>query len=232
MLEFPFTCPSKSTILSSNQHTSHLPLSLDLPQCCPTTVSYSRLGSWGWAPPARIPWLVGRSISGTAHTKASAQHPHTEHHSPILPWAELSCNHDTSKRVQAPLLDSRAGQTDFVTGAVNVHAWGPWQLQQFKGHSSTSSPYPAWPSQEIYGGATPRMDVVFGLFLHHPHCPSDDSRCPCGHQKSLAGEITVHLHFSPRETRTSSTTDSRAAVTSTQMGVNTMQPASDLQIIT
>lgn len=92
-------------------------------------------------------------------------------------------------------------------------------------HRAQAAPLslPCWPKLQVRGGATPRMDAVFGLFLHHPHCPGDDSPRPCGHQKSLAGESTAHLHFSPPETRTSSITDSRAAVTSTQMGVNTMQ---------
>lgn len=204
----------------------HLLFPVNLPWCHPTSVSCSAVScsipGAPWHTPCLVSSVWGAAFGALCTPKPQASAPHwAPQPEPAL--AELSCSQGTSRAVPAPLLGSRAGQ---------IHFGGPGSCPSSRGTGSTSSPYPAWPKLEISGGGTLRMDAVFGLFLHHPHCPSDDSPCPCGHQKSLAGEIRVHLHFSSQGTRTSSLTESRAAVTSTQMGVNTMQPTSDLQITT
>lgn len=175
---------------------------------------------------AHIPWLVSSTWDAAfwalCRQKLSPAVPHcTPQPEPALARTHPSVSNSTAG------LQSWAG----LSGHCGCPHLGTLAAAPVQRAQAAPPPLPL-PKLEIYGGASPRMDAVFGLFLHHPHCPRDDSRCPCGHQKSLAGEITAHLHFSPRETRTSSITDSRAAVTSTQTGVNTMQPASDLQIIT
>lgn len=144
-----------------------------------------------------------------------------------------TCRNSREKETRTPLFESRAGKICFCQMDFEIQR--PWQLHRFKGHREHHllSLHCMAELKDLRWIYSKDVRFLFGLFLHHPHCPSDDSWCPCGHHKSLAGESTVHLHFSPRETRNSSITHSRAAVTSTQMGVNTMQPTtSDLQIIT